>query len=259
MSKDAIPFEMLSAYVDGELDAANAARVAEAAAANPALASAIARLQNLRASVVDGMPEFVHLPTPTQRQRKNRWRPLYRIATAASVAVLLAGGLAVFTHQSSKQPRLAEELAPAVAIHDRWLESSQPAMPLEAITAVPLDQLLAAAGLRLVLKDRTSFIDGNEAVHSRFIGESGCRLSLFESEVSGSVDPDRMDISHEGALLLARWTDGRLVFVVVARDMDPIRFATIAGALREISPLDAPPPIEELIASVSSARQPCLG
>ncbi|WP_404863182.1 hypothetical protein [Georhizobium sp. MAB10] len=258
MSKDAIQFEMLSAYVDGELDAATAARVAEAAAANPAIASAIARLQNLRASVADSMPEFIHLPTATARQRKAKWSPLYRIATAASVAILLVGGLTVFT-QSSDLPRLAEELAPAVAIHDRWLESSHTTMPLEAVTAVPLDRLLGAAGLRLVLKDRTSLIDGNEAVHSRFIGERGCRLSLFESEATQSADPDRMDISHEGALLLARWTDGSLAFVVVARDMDPIRFATIAGALREISQLDAPPPIEELIASVSSARQPCLG
>jgi anti-sigma factor RsiW len=260
MSKEAIPFEMLSAYVDGELDAANAARVADAAASNPALATAIARLQGLRASVAAGIPEFVHLPTASVRQAKVRWRRLHRIAIAASVAILLLGGLAVFINQSGEQtPRLAKELAPAVAIHDRWLESSQPAMPLEAVAAVPLDRLLAATGLRLVLKDRTELDDGIEAVHSRFVGERGCRLSFFESVASRSADPERMDIGHDGALRLARWTDGRLAFVVVARDMDPVRFATIAGALREMGSLDAAPPMEELIASLSAARQACLG
>ncbi len=257
MSQDAISFEMLSAYVDGELDAADAAHVAAAAAADPKLATAIARLQALRASVADGIPDFVHLPTPRVRKPWAQW---HRAAVAASVAfVLMIGAFAIVDKDPSPRALgLATEFAPAVAVHDRWLESSQPALPPEAASAAPFDRLLAATGLRLVLKDRTVLDGGTETVHSRFVGERGCRLSVFESAASGSADPERMEIGHEGALLLARWTDGRSDFTVVARDMDPVRFATIAGALREIGPLDATPPMEELIASLSVARQPCL-
>lgn len=251
MSQDAITFEMLSAYVDGELDAADAAHVAAAAAADPGLATAIARLQGLRASVAASIPEFVYLPTGAVRQLRISWRPLHHVAIAASVALLLLAGLAVLTHQTPEQsPRLAAELAPAVAIHDRWLETSLPAMPMEQASAAPFDRLLAATGLRLVLRDRAELDDGVEAVHSRFVGERGCRLSLFESAASESADRERMDIGHEGALLLAHWSDGRQSFVIVARDMNPVRFATIVGSLRGIGPLDAAIPMDELIASL---------
>lgn len=257
---ESITFDKLSAYVDGELDAAEAARLAVLAARDPSVAQAIARLQSLRAAIADSVPDSVQLPVPgTPRPVSLRQRPdLKRLAAAAGLALaLLAGGYWFIDRASA--PHAAQDLAAAVAIHDRWLETAVPPLRPKPASVAPADRLLAATGLRMVLKDRVELEDGTPAVHSRFVGERGCRLSLFEMAAVPAADPaSALDIRQEGSLHVAQWQVGGTAFIVIARDMDPVRFATVAGSLHALDPTLSEPEINGLVASLSTARQPCL-
>ena len=85
VQKSEIDPAILNAYVDGELDAAEAANVARAAADNPAVASRIAAMRELKAAVADAVPKReLSLPAPASRLR---W--------AAGVAAMLAAFVAV--------------------------------------------------------------------------------------------------------------------------------------------------------------------
>lgn len=258
---ESVTFDKLSAYVDGELDAAEAACLAMLAARDPSVAQAIARLQSLRAAIADSVAAPAQLPVPDMpRPFSPRWLPdLKRLAAAASLALaLLAGGY--WFIDRARAPRAVTELAAAVAIHDRWLEAAVPPLRSKPASVAPADRLLAATGLRMVLKDRVELEDGTQAVHSRFVGERGCRLSLFVLAAAPATDPTTtaLDIRQEGSLHVARWQAASAAFIVVARDMDPIRFAIIAGSLRALGPSLSEPEINGLVASLSTARQPCL-
>ncbi|MCH6588383.1 MAG: zf-HC2 domain-containing protein, partial [Proteobacteria bacterium] len=72
-------WQTLSAYVDGELSAAEAAEVARALADDRTLAGRVASLTRLKATVQD-MGEAAEITLPTPRRR--HWRPA---ALAASL------------------------------------------------------------------------------------------------------------------------------------------------------------------------------
>lgn len=256
---ESVTFDKLSAYVDGELDAAEAARVATLAARDPSVAQAIARLQSLRAAIAESVPDSVQLPVPDRPRpvSPRRLPDLKHLAAAAGIALaLLAGGYWFIDRASA--PRAATELAAAVALHDRWLETALPPLRPKPASAAPAERLLAATGLRLVLKERVEIEKGLLALHSRFAGERGCRLSLFELAAPATDPADALDIRQEGTLHVARWQAGGTAFIVLARDMDPVRFAAIAGSLRASGPTLSKPALDDLIASLSTVRQPCL-
>ncbi|BCH24580.1 anti-sigma factor [Mesorhizobium sp. L-8-10] len=256
---ESVTFDKLSAYVDGELDAAEAARLAMLAARDPSVAQAIARLQSLRAAIADSVPPPVQLLVPDMPSPfpPRRLPDLKRVAAAAGLALaLLAGGY--WFIDRTRTPRTMTDLAAAVALHDRWLETALPPLRPKPTSAAPADRLLSATGLRLVLKERVELEEGMLALHSRFVGERGCRMSLFEFGAGLRDDAtNALDIHQKGALHVARWQSGRTMFIVVARDMDPVRFATIAGSLRTLGPALSEPAMDDLIASLSTARQPC--
>ena len=91
MSDRQITFEMLNAYVDGELDTATAAEVARAIAEEPALAREVVALSHLRSAVAESLeapPLSVSAPPSTTGRRT---------AIAASIAfvVLVAGSVLI--------------------------------------------------------------------------------------------------------------------------------------------------------------------
>jgi hypothetical protein len=97
---------------------------------------------------------------------------------------------------------------------------------------------------------------GGDGLHLAFIGRNACRISLFEQPGPGI--PGQPVLSQQGDLLGARWHSGQSGFVLIARDMNPDRFATITGALASAS-LTRDHPGPDQIARLSGARQPCLG
>ncbi len=108
-----VTFEMLNAYVDGELDTAAAAEVARAVAEDPALAREVAALSRLRSAVAESI-EAPPLSVPAPPSTSGRG-----MAIAASIAfvVFIAGSVLVSTLDRDVG---ADWLAEAWQIHRGW-------------------------------------------------------------------------------------------------------------------------------------------
>lgn len=261
-------FETLSAYVDGELDAAHAARIADLAAGNPAIAQRIAKLHELRAAVGALSPDVVVLPLP----RAARSRPASRSGRllsgwrAAAAGMLLAVGLsALGWGLAGPDGSLAPGgwLATAVERHDRWANA-----PIDRATMVGLADethafLLARSGLNLAHRGSWRTEDGRLIVHTGYLGSRGCRLSLFEiarderAQTAGDGTEDGVAITYSNMLLQATWRTAQAEYVLLARKMDETRFAVLARALHETTVTPAEP-TATLLARIETARQPCL-
>lgn len=255
MTGDRFSFDELSAYVDGELDPSEAAQIASAAVSDPALAEAIARLHALRASVAASGPDRIYIPPTTispVRSHRNSMMLGWAVAAILLVAIILIPPL-----QRDEAPTLARELNPVIELHDRWLEIRTPPAALDVASHGPVESLLARTGLRLVLRERVEIGTDTEATHTRFVGERGCHLSLFETTTE--IISGNLEIATESGLHLARWSsqEGR-AYILVARDMDPSRFAVIAGSLHEILPESDSDGEHRLAYSLEDARQRCV-
>jgi anti-sigma factor RsiW len=112
MSPDAHPGPALSAWLDGEVDAAEAASLASHTAACPACALELEEVRAAR-SVLRGLPQVEPPPgvlRPAAAPRPVRRRPL--VGAAAGVALLLASGAALVAIEPVPSP--AQALGPAV-------------------------------------------------------------------------------------------------------------------------------------------------
>lgn len=248
-----VPDEILSAHVDGALDAQTAAELATRALADPALAARIARLHGLKAGVAglaDALPPAPPLPAPPRRSR------------AALVARLRAPGAALAAGLAAAALLLALSLVPAPndrmaaggalgAHHDAWARSPQTESP-----RVPgwLTDAMAEAGLRLV---HVAALPQEGLLHMAFIGRNDCRISLFERPWPGAAGPVDLQVGPE--LLQASWQTDQAAFTLIARSMNAERFTTIAEALAAASTRRDAAPDPGLIAGLRAARQPCLG
>jgi len=268
MAESRISFEILSAYVDGELPAEKAAEVSLEAANDPALAARIAALQALRAGVAGitegtgSQPDWTLLTQrATTRLRKNRL-----MLTAASLfALMLAvtAGVSWFNNRTgtSANPLVAVEkvedvgLATMIAAHDGWRPGSLDAVEIKGNTDPRFTSLLEASGLTLAYAARLPLPDGKEAHQASYLGQHGCRLSLFAKPIDRS--DISLSISVQEKLMLATWTSDEQSFVLVARDMDSVRFSVIASSLEAAARRPAGND-SDLYAMLSGAHQRCL-
>lgn len=255
MAENDIAPEMLSAYVDGELSAPEAARVARRVASDPRIARQVAMLQEFRVGVGSLEQELLLLQGAAAPAR----RRLPRVAALAAAAVLgvaLAGGWWLGTQAPSSGPDAA--LSNMIAHYDAWADTQaaqlQPASEASAGAAA----LMQATGLVLVHEESIDLPGGGTARHSGFLGDNGCRVSVFKHPLKAAADmPANMSLLGQGDLLKARWTVGRDHYVIVARDMDSVRFATIAQSMRAASEAQWARD-SELIAALEGARQRCV-
>jgi anti-sigma factor RsiW len=252
-------FEILSAYVDGELSLDEAAAVARWAASDSQVAAQVAALRSLRAGVHSMASDMTVIAVATTRPRHRlaATGALLGLGIVGMVLALLAGA------PFDRPDPMAQETAQAIERHDQWLAGDGAAVRATSGDDGSFDLLMAASGLTRVHFETAPLAANDHARHSAFIGERGCRLSLFEIPVQTNGAKGRAarggtaELTSRNGLLTARWQTAGMRFIMIARDMDPVRFSVIAAAMQEAGERrDAPDPA--VIADLHDARRPCL-
>lgn len=251
----ATDFEMLNAYVDGELSADAAVLVETRIASDAALAQQVAVLGRMKRQVAAMGSEYVVFQAP----RRNGGGRAAAIAAAAAVLclVFLGGWLGALAFEGRTKAAPGGETAQALALHDDWsarlVETGAPAVDIRSFE-VPA---LGAAGLSLVSLRSDAMLDGRLAVQAGYLGRHGCRLSLFRLEDSGKAQS--LDIVTDGNASSATWADGSFRYALVARRLDRARFAVVADALQAMTSRPGSSAPQEVVAQLEGAHQPCNG
>lgn len=237
-------WDMLNAYVDGELDAASAAQVAAAVAGDPDLAAQVATLTRLKASTANAMPaDMSDMSPPAMPQPRYRRRPLASLALAAA-SLLLALGLGAATLISVWPARdnTPTALLAAAGLHRAWINDPSGAVgPSPATTPLALTEIpdLSAAGLTLshvvpaaVPGERRMGQGGGILVGFR--GPRGCRVSLWIGEAlpDFTAEPAQQRVDGLSAFV---WRVEHKGYALMTRDMDAQRFVTLASAVARIT------------------------
>ncbi len=240
--KRALSQPVLNAFVDGELSAREAARVAELIAADPVVAKRVATLHQMKAAL-STMSEDLDLPAvaPPRRGRVAGLR-------AAMVACLCLLTLLWPAQISGPEQKVARPSL--VTQHDHWLTHG----PERAGAVLPahfdwLGPVLSASGLWLVHHAQLGDLE-----HFGFKGVNDCRLSLFVSAARSASGA--LSLSLTAQVQQAQWQIGASAFTMIARDMAPARFAAIATGLHRES-LDRLDEQALQIALAQAARLPC--
>lgn len=231
--------------------------MARRAASDPGVAYRIATLQELRAAVASMRRDIVMLPQPpAQDPRATAWpRRAGRWAAAATIvaALIAAGWWAAPRDVTTERTAVAR----MIASHDAWSEQGDAPATVETAGVSDTARLMAATGLRPVHHE-TMVLNGASAHHTGYLGENGCRVSVFEIAGRGvSAGSGSELFSNKDGLLHASWQAPKTHFVLIARDMNSVRFATIASSLKSATGT-AGPKETELIANLRQARQRCF-
>lgn len=211
---------VLNAFVDSELPPVEAARIAALVAGDPAIAQRMAHLHQIKAAL-SAMPEDLALPASPAPQHRAR-------LNYGGVRALVAGCvllLAVFWSAPASVPAQQATHLPFMAQHDHWV--SQGAERTDVVLPARFDwlyPLMHANGLQLVYQTQ-----GPDLQHFGFKGVNACRLSLFVSSKAGPVSPLQLSLTE--GVQHAQWHIGDSGFEMIARDMAPARFATVATSL----------------------------
>ncbi|ODA65907.1 hypothetical protein A7A08_03212 [Methyloligella halotolerans] len=226
-AKTTIDFELLSAFVDGELDEVTRKRVLAALDADPQARAQVARIRKLKSDVASMPVDRARHVTAT---RKRRVLPVGAAIAAALVAIVLSGALAVgwiATDHSSKLG-IASQI---IAAHDQAGSSAAATMLVRGSKREY--ELFRMAGLHLTLDEVRPLPSNLVMRHRVYVGPHGCRISVF------ALPPSSLDaadvVAADAGLLSASWESGSEVHIVLARSMDPERFNAIATALKHIS------------------------
>lgn len=255
-------WETLNAYVDGELSASEAARVADAVAQDPELARQVSLLTSLKASVAGSVPRFDLLPIDNPSPRRPR-RLIY--ATAATVLALGVLVGVMIANSGLMSPRSGIGLAESV--HTEWLHTLERKQGSEAAHLLKsnLDTLRLDAYVPDLTQVQLAF-DGVRAVRARggdglhvgYLGPHGCQVSLVIFPGHGGLAASLHRQVRSG-LPVFSWTTGESNFHLLAYGMDPVRFEQVAGVVYRLTrnrlPLDP-----EAILALHKARaegRPC--
>ncbi len=233
MTRAAPSWESLNAYVDGELDAAAAASVAEAAGNDPAVADRIACLYQLKGAMSDVLP-----PPPADlrelvRKPSRHLRAGVFTAAALAIVAVVVALLWVPDRPSGQIPE--STLAAARAIHDDWLaedngspSEAPPSVVMAALSQfrrVPVIPDLSSAKLTI---ERVTVTESEDShlLQIGYRGNHGCHLSLFV--FAGGGLPEKMVEQSQGLQQAYGWQVDQLGYLLFAVGMDRARLAFIA-------------------------------
>ncbi len=235
----------LSAYVDGELDAAAAAAVADAAGRDAAVADQIALLYQLKGVSHGVAPEAPTglkslLPKP-----RRVWPAAVAAAAAALVLLTTAVWLSLSTARAPAMP--PEVFDVARTLHTEWLNADA-ARPKELPSTVLL-AALSQFGEVPVVPDLestelavglVSVADGPKGrlLQIGYRGTHGCHLSLFVFADDGM--PHSVVRVAAGLDRAYGWQANNLGYLLFARGMDESRLALIAEKVEQATRARAP-------------------
>lgn len=265
MSRDAdtsrrqrgISWEMLNAYVDGELEAETSARVASAIADDPALARRAATLSRLRAASRCLGSAPARAPVPPPQSKRNLARRALAVA-ATLLAVIAFGALWIGTGGDRTG---GTAFGAAVAAHRHWLDQDvaaqdDPASVQPAALQVGGFPDLSSAAMRLVYVAREPR-DERGGIFAGYRGPNGCRIGLHIGPPLAGLSASVSAADHEDFSIRA-WRTGKASVIVTARGVSTARLEQIAGLIaRDMrDPRSAP---EERLAEGPAAGPNCTG
>lgn len=258
--RNLLSWTTLNAYVDGELEPEQAAKVAAALAVDREAAAQVATLTRLRATVKAASPMSAPPPfmLPRARPQTARWMPW---AAAACVALVIgAAALGIGQRQAGRS-----SVSAAVAAHQLWLTQSSPGeaprlgVELAGADAGALPDL-SLASLRLVHLSLDPAGHRGGGMLAGYVGPNGCRVGLWIAPVEDGLPPQPAVQDRDG-LAIRAWRDARASYALLGRGIDPARLDGIASLVARIT-RDEPGVPREQVAALAEARSvgpACLG
>ncbi len=235
MNDGPISFELLNAYVDGELDKATTAEVAKAVAEDSSLARQVAVISRLCSSLAESI-EAPELKIAASRPSTNHGG-----AIAAGIAFLMFVAGSVLISGLDHTLR-ADMLQSAWQMHRDWsiekTVSQDPAYVINADYAEAMPEAyvpdLTAARLSLVHTAMKPFTGNRRALLVGYRGNRGCKISLavFPAPMTlGEALSPSPDGNQEGF----SWRAGSLGYVIMSDGMDSVRFRLLAESVHQTS------------------------
>lgn len=255
----------LNAYVDGELDAATRAQVADAIAADHRLAQHVARLTALKAALPDAMPALPAFDLDARAAPANDNRAvLGRCAAVAALvfAVAALGNWVAYQTWWGSTPVMSWRAAADVQ-HRNWAEKTRSdataaLMPVAADGGGVAIPDLSSAQLTLTAFGHVK-LGEFEAFRLGYSGTRGCRISLFV--LDRDTPAVRAGFAWSRGTEFSEWLAGERRYVLLSIGMDRRRFEHLAAQLEAFtqrpSPFDAE--VRQQFARAKKAAQPCIG
>jgi anti-sigma factor RsiW len=260
VAEEPIDLGLLGAYVDGELDVEERARIAEAVAQDPEVARQVMVLSRLK-STVSGAMDMEAIDLPHIPARRRRW--VYGIAASLLVVVLGAGAIWLSLGGGLDGQNGLDR---ALAAHRSWSTAKQgEALKLKVVRASVPDKLrfafvpdLSSARLQLV---HSSILQGQNgpALLTGYAGSRGCRVTLMAT-AAGSDVGHKFAFSKHAGVTSAQWRAGSMDYVMLAKGMAQQRFHMLATSVFQAS-LKAVPISPETRVALARSRaesKPCM-
>lgn len=239
MSSRLSDWEALNAYVDGELEPAHAADIAERIALDPALARRAAALTGMKAALADtpDTPVFDFDPPATESRRQRRW-----MAIAASAAFILAASAFWATQFDRATPAwLTAAAAAHASLATQQTDTSPQAEQVAAMAGFqPYIPDLAAAKLNLDMAAPFAIDGPPDGLILQYTGTRGCRVTYVAFPGEGFALGENLTQIETGNLTGYGWRVGAIGYALLAQGMDPDRLAVIAANVHAASRLHRP-------------------
>jgi len=219
-------WNILNAYVDGELSQSDRASFSKDLEARPDLQVAHQKLLSVKKSLSALSPT-----SSTQKKPSTYWR---KYVIAASLLVVFASGSLVWSSMYPTNENIPLTLHKAFSEKTYILRDTSPKMIISSLSAGQLGVPdLSASALQLA-DVTTTQKDNRETISLHYRGLRGCRLTLVGMEKGDAPITDSpYPIKIDDGLITSRWETKTTTFTLLATRMDVERFKAIANYIRQ--------------------------